>query len=93
MRSLNNYNIILAEKNVDSKVEENFKKIIQTGSITSIYNNGVFLTRSGKYIEAKSIFKTLIERLQNKSEEPLLLLSHVNLGVIYEKTNNFEAAI
>ncbi len=42
MRALNNLNIILAEKNIDSKVEDNFRKISQSGSITSVYNNAVF---------------------------------------------------
>jgi tetratricopeptide (TPR) repeat protein len=63
MRALNNLNIILAEKNVDAKVEENFKKITQNGAITSVYNNGIFLTRQAKFSEALSVFKSLVERL------------------------------
>lgn len=48
MRALNNLNIILAERQIDQKVEENFKKISQGGAITSVYNNGVFLSKQGK---------------------------------------------
>lgn len=93
LRALNNLNIILAEKQIDQKVEENFKKINQSGAITSVYNNGVFLSKQGKLQEALSIFKGLVERLQNDLDEPLLLLSHVNQGVLFEKMNDFSAAI
>jgi tetratricopeptide (TPR) repeat protein len=74
-------------------VEENFKKISQSGGITSVYNNGVFLSKQQKYPEALAIFKSLVERLHNQYDEPLLLLSHVNQGVLYEKMNNFDMAI
>lgn len=93
MRALNNLNIILAEKQIDPRVEENFKKISQTGAITSVYNNGVFLSKQGKFQEALNVFKSLVERLADNQEEPLLLLSHVNQGVLYEKTNHVEFAI
>lgn len=93
MRALNNLNIILAEKQIDQKVEENFKKINQSGAITSVYNNGVFLSKQGKLQEAFQIFQSLVEKLKDDQDEPLLLLSHVNQGVLFERLNEYEAAI
>ncbi|CAK74901.1 unnamed protein product (macronuclear) [Paramecium tetraurelia] len=93
MRALNNLNIILAEKQKDQEVEENFFKINQSGAVISVFNSGVFLQKQGKLQEALQIFRQIVNNPKEDVVRPLLLLSHVNQGVLFEKLNNFNAAI
>ncbi|KRX09731.1 hypothetical protein PPERSA_02603 [Pseudocohnilembus persalinus] len=106
-RIINNLNIILAERNMEKKVEEQFKKLSgQKINLQTIYNQGVFFFKQNKFQQSSEIFQQIIQKFQedpnlysnqNNTQEGnpinLVLLSHINLSLIYEKQAKIDSAI
>ena len=91
LKVLNNLSVIQAEKQIDKKLEENFKKVFKDGSHSGMFNYAVFLAKQNMFNEALIVFENLTRQLTHK--DPLFLLSHINTGVIYDLTEQHDQGI